>query len=402
MSIVPLKIYEILEKAVNGNIENFEVNVQDPNKKGEGFLGQIFFVSLRDKYTGKQLHFVVKQAFSEQNIRDMHPIRDVFVTEIYFYKKLWPKLLKFQEKVSPANRFVHLAKCFATASEENCERLLLENLKYQGFVMHDKKKALEKEQFEFIFKVYGKLHAISFAYKALDPESLLELVEGVTDVWIVMSHKSHFHDAVKIIHEESLEYLEPSVEGAIIKKYKHYVDDGLDLLLKSLAKGKYTAITHGDCWSNNMMFKYDNSGETVDVRFLDFQMFRVGSPVCDLSYCLYSGGTKEVFDDLDHLLHVYHDSLSESLREYGCDPMELYPLEALKNDWKVHCQFGAAMGLMLWRAKLTYDNDVMDLSDMCEDEEGVKKFFQANCDENTFKERVRDIVTHLYENNYII
>lgn len=209
-SIVSPKIYEILKKAVNGNIENFVISVHDPNKKGEGFLGQILFVSLQDKYTGKRLDFVVKQAFSEQNIRESHPIRDVFVNEIYFYKKVWPKLSKFQEKVPPKNRFVHLAKHFAAISEENFERLLLENLKSEGFVMHNKKEPLGIKQFEFIFKVYGKLHAVSLAYKALDLDGFSELVSGITDVWMTFRDNQRFQEAVKITYENSLECFDRS------------------------------------------------------------------------------------------------------------------------------------------------------------------------------------------------
>lgn len=131
-------------------------------------------------------------------------------------------------------------------------------------------------------------------------------------------------------------------------------------------------------------------------------MFRVGSPVCDLAYCLYSGGDKQAFDGLDHLLHVYHDSLSECLRAYGCNANELYSLEVLKNEWKVHCQFGVTMGLMIWRGKLTYDDNIVDLVDICEDEKGMNKFYETSYDKETFKQRTRDIIIHLYENDYLI
>ncbi|XP_023312538.1 uncharacterized protein LOC111692681, partial [Anoplophora glabripennis] len=145
-----------------------------------------------------------------------------------------------------------------------------------------------------------------------------------------------------------------------------------------------------------------SSGKLIDVRFLDFQLVRLGSPVCDLSYCLYSGGTKETFDDLDHLLQIYHDSLSENIRAYGCDPDELYPLKALKDDWKVYFHWGVRFGFSVWRGKLVYDDEVLDLTDVAtEDGENVQKFTDTKFDEKTFKERTRDIILHLYENNLL-
>lgn len=138
------------------------------------------------------------------------------------------------------------------------------------------------------------------------------------------------------------------------------------------------------------------------MRLIDFQLVRLGSPVCDLSYSLYSGGTKAIFDDLDHLLQVYHDSLSESLRAYGCDPDVLYPLHALKDDWKVYCQLGITMGLSIWRGKLVDDDEVVDLTDLALDEgNGMDKFKAAKFDEKTYKEITNDVILHLYENNYL-
>lgn len=256
---IPHKIYEVLKSAVKGDIEDFTVSLNDFNKKGDGYLGQVFFVVLRHKSNGKQLNFVVKQAFCEQNIREFHPIRDAFTNEIYFYTKLWPKLQEFQKIIPPRLRFDHLAKCLAVNPEENFEKLVLENLKGQGFVMHDKRKALDMEKFESIFKLYGKFHAISFAYKTLKPEEFSELAKAVTDVWVSFSQKQVFQDAIMLAHRQCFDNLEQGADDAIIEKYKHYLEDGMDVFRKSLTNGKYTIAVHGDCWSNNMMFKYDVS-----------------------------------------------------------------------------------------------------------------------------------------------
>lgn len=256
---VPSKVYEILKKAVNGNIDNFIVHVDDPNKKGEGFLGQIFFISLKDRITGKELNFVVKQALSQESVREHHPIRNVFLNEIYFYTKLWPELSDFQERIPSPIRFLHLPKYFAATSEDNFERLLIENLKYQGFVMHEKEKVLEIEKIEFIFKIYGKFHAMSFAYKALNPAKYSELVKGVSDLWMVYSNKTSFQDSAKLAYEASLECFQPGVDDVIIEKCKDHINTAVGLFKKSLDNGQYTCVTHGDCWSNNMMFKYDVS-----------------------------------------------------------------------------------------------------------------------------------------------
>ncbi|XP_018566812.1 uncharacterized protein LOC108907558 [Anoplophora glabripennis] len=312
-AIIPLKVYEILKEAVPGNIENFQYVLR--------------VLALRDKNTGGHLDFVVKQANPDVNAREFHPVREAFLNEIYFYTKLWPEFQKLQEKIPPKLRINHLPKCLAATPQENFERIVLENLCFQNFVIHDRKKPFHKDTFEYIFKLYGRLHAISFAYKALHPEKFSELSNGVIDVWSIYLSKSLFHDAIRIAHEQSLKSLQPGVDDAVIEKYRHYIKNGVELAQRSLINSTYTCIIHGDCWSNNMMFKYDESGKLTDLRLLDFQNVRLGSPISDLSYCLYSGGTKETFDDLDCLLQIYHDSFSENLRAFGCDSNEVYPLE---------------------------------------------------------------------------
>ncbi|ENN80232.1 hypothetical protein YQE_03339, partial [Dendroctonus ponderosae] len=76
--------------------------------------------------------------------------------------------------------------------------------------------------------------------------------------------------------------------------------------------GKYAAWTHGDCWSNNLMFKYRANGELEYIKLLDHQLGRDSTPVHDLSYLFYSGASKAEFDKLDYYtIRVFQNSLGE-------------------------------------------------------------------------------------------
>lgn len=139
--------------------------------------------------------------------------------------------------------------------------------------------------------------------------------------------------------------------------------------------------------------------QVTDIRFLDFQMSKEGSPCCDLSYCLYSGASKEILKDLNYYLQLYHDSLSETLRQFGCDSRLLYPLQELKNDWKRFCKLGFTLALMLWKLKLTHDGEFKDLEDFVKLSE--EEFNSSAYDEETYKKVTRDLILHLYENDYL-
>ncbi|RZC37726.1 EcKinase and/or DUF1679 domain containing protein, partial [Asbolus verrucosus] len=90
------------------------------------------------------------------------------------------------------------------------------------------------------------------------------------------------------------------------------------------------------------MFKYqgDDKSKPTDMRFLDFQLSRVGSPVIDLSYFLYSCADEEVLNNFDSILKVYHSSISDCLSELGCDPETAFPFKKLKEHWREYGKFG--------------------------------------------------------------
>lgn len=108
----------------------------------------------------------------------------------------------------------------------------------------------------------------------------------------------------------------------------------------------FNVITHGDLWSNNMMFTSSND-RPVDVKFVDFQMGCHTSHVVDLQYALYSSSHRDITAaDWSELIEYYYEVLAETLRSLAY-PDELIPtLEGLWSEWKRQGA-GAAVSLHL-------------------------------------------------------
>ncbi|KAJ8963396.1 hypothetical protein NQ318_018874 [Aromia moschata] len=386
MSVISNELSALLKTAVNESLENYSITVPDSNKKGEGFMGQLCFVSVENKASKKASHFVVKQAFSDEKFRSIHPIRRYFLNEIYIYSTVWPALEKFQRDVPIADVFDKTPRCFCTSSKDGAEALVLDDLRDEGFVVHKKDVPLNKEHFKYIFRQYGRFHAVSFAYKVLHPRDYNEMAKGLTVDYRLLCNVNSFEDYVTYITDTSFKRLRSENDEKLLEKYRPYLENGLEILENScFYRGNYSAVIHGDCWSNNMMFKYDEQNKLSDIRLLDFQFSNIGTPACDLSYCLYSGGTKEIFDELDYYLKVYHASFAETIKEFGLDSDEVYPFDELKKDWKQYCKMGFILGLMVWRLKLTKDDDVKDLTEVGDTDDGVpKEFLSSSFDEETF------------------
>ena len=73
-------------------------------------------------------------------------------------------------------------------------------------------------------------------------------------------------------------------EDQLIRRVRDYAKnkamDDLEAMLTDSFKDKSTikTITHGDLWSNNMMFSKDETGKVQAVKLLDYQMMGLFHP----------------------------------------------------------------------------------------------------------------------------
>ena len=110
------------------------------------------------------------------------------------------------------------------------------------------------------------------------------------------------------------------------QKSKHFVDKltqfretMIDKAAKVYCKNEngFNVLTHGDLWSNNLMFKYNDKNEPTDVLMVDFSAGFFGSPGIDLAYLICSSSTEDIKEkEIDYLLNFYHQHLVQSLKKY--------------------------------------------------------------------------------------
>lgn len=82
-------------------------------------------------------------------------------------------------------------------------------------------------------------------------------------------------------------------------------------------ENSFIALTHGDLWSNNTMYTYDDENDATmpnDALLVDFQVGSIGPVVMDLAYTLYTSSHADITDrDWDLLLQYYHNELRTTL-----------------------------------------------------------------------------------------
>nr|XP_024214048.1 uncharacterized protein LOC106682286 isoform X4 [Halyomorpha halys] len=185
----------------------------------------------------------------------------------------------------------------------------------------------------------------SFFYKGYEAVS-----EGIKKYW----GREWFELADKL--RLPLEYLLEKMLGI-----------GLDI------ENRFCVLNHGDCWSNNLMFKYDWRNKPIAVRFLDFQAPHYNTPAIDLTYFLHQSMVPVVRRTrFVELLEHYYESLLRSFDKYkysGPRPS----FDDILNEMERVSFFGLSMFAIRHAVVTTDMEDAMDLERILvtEGEEGL-------------------------------
>lgn len=144
--------------------------------------------------------------------------------------------------------------------------------------------------------------------------------------------------------------------------------------------------------------KFQQEGKIENMVLIDFQLFGLYCPVHDLVYAFYPGATGSTLDKFEQYLQLYYESLSNTLQELNLDAGKIYTFSTLKEDWKDYAKFGFFLALLVWRMKLARSEDLIDYAEI--DHENPREIRLTEEKENTYREIVRNLVLHMYNNNF--
>ncbi|CAG9859338.1 unnamed protein product [Phyllotreta striolata] len=399
MEVTLLKNFNsIVENITKEKVDNFDVVIANNEKSDDGFVGKIHFVTLKSKKNNLKYDLVFKHAVVDKSNEASDFISTCFFNEVHFYQKIWPELRHFQALHPKVGTNKNIPKYFTSSLEEENKIVVLENLKLANYECHPANILLDFRTYENIFRVYGKFHAISFAFKQKNPEKFAEICRPLKYNWNFLNENETVLKEVVKLFEKLEMYLKEENDEILLKYRKSYLDNRVALFKDCIQYKGTSIILHGDCWSNNIMFKYNRAREIEEIKLIDFQMSSTGSPVLDLSYSLYSGAGKDTLNNLDKLLKIYHSTLSEELRLYDCDPQEIYSYETLMEEWKKLSRFGFILGTVIFSSKFT---DVAQKVKVDEFVNTPSNEILTTFNEEKFKEVILDLVRHMHENNFL-
>lgn len=291
------------------------------------------YVSLQDQT--KSLRFFIKMQ-SQDNKHQYAFMREarMFEKEMFVYRDYF-QLVK--------NTLKNCDLSFAAKYYGNVgASLILEDLSQSGYKM-PKTIELDKEWTMLGLESLAKLHATSFAVEVIKSKTTKNYSLGKEfqkDLRETMFVKEENCYAYKFIHTSlkaaiTLIDLLPESPKLSNKDFKTLLRNSTFLDNYETTKFR-RAVSHGDLWAKNVMFKAEEN-VPLECKILDFQQLRYCSPALDVLEWIHQVCTPKISQCYYHwLLDYYYSKLKECLQKYDVKIEDVLPLDDFEASCKVY------------------------------------------------------------------
>ncbi|RXG58780.1 hypothetical protein Avbf_13940 [Armadillidium vulgare] len=176
--------------------------------------------------------------------------KDIFSREKVILTDVLEAMSKHLERLNLAP--IKTPRLFASYLEEEKEALVLENLRTQGFQMHERRKGHDYQHAFLVMEELGRFHASSLILEEAIAPKTFEPWFDVNNKTFKVFEKlitSHAEGAIKFLnviprYEKCVKWL-----NANMKFLGRYFLEGFK------SSKPFGVLAHGDCWTNNMLFK---------------------------------------------------------------------------------------------------------------------------------------------------
>ena len=109
----------------------------------------------------------------------------------------------------------------------------------------------------------------------------------------------------------------------------------------------WEVLLHGDAWSNNMIFRYDEvTKKPVEIILIDLQLCREGDPFSDVNYTLFVSTNEDLRrKHLTSMLHLYYDTFTEICNNFSVPTLPGWSWEEFNRRFHRAQMFGAYMAV---------------------------------------------------------
>ncbi|XP_052869551.1 uncharacterized protein LOC128275177 [Anopheles cruzii] len=416
-NVVP-QLPQYLHRAVEGfapqdgfTVGKFSVTFELGSNKGDGFVGQLFKAIVTE--SDRKSEYLCKIPPLDDARREQFHSMTAFAREALVYADILPKIYEYQRAkglTSPGEGFFHAPRCYHAYCDEAAQEsvILMEDLRLRNFQMWNKHNPIDHDHAKLVMEHIGRLHAVSLAMKRDRPEEFEAYkLSNTLDIYfeaegpfrnMVLSQMQMAIDALEEhdhVGRQKLEALKPNT----FRELKRCSDTKL--------AEPYSVIRHGDCWSNNIMFRYED-GAPKEMVLVDWQNVSYVSPAQDIVYFIYSC-TDEAFRERYYfeMIDIYYRSLSATLEKLQHDANELFPRSALDEQLRQYGGYGFLMAIFLIPMMCTRNEELPDFEERAHkmqstDQQLNESFFSTSeSSHDAYTTRMRGVVRDCIRYGYL-
>ncbi|KAF6206026.1 hypothetical protein GE061_017251 [Apolygus lucorum] len=275
--------------------------------KGENYLSEIERVRatvLLGSGKTKKISLIIKNQHETEQMKKLSLELGVFFREITMYRDILPKMEDLLDEIKEEEDLLW-GRCY---DYRLYDRLVFEDLNEAGFRMADRKKQLGLQAALLVVKNLAKFHALS---KILLDRGEIPLDVFGKHIWArepEISKRMVTENAerlLKVMKTWGDEWQEASerFEKAIPDLGKKFAEE------LTVKPDEFAVLCHGDCWTNNMLFKGEDLENPTAVKLLDLQISFLSTPAWDLHYFFKTSVRLEVRKKhTDQILQEYVNS----------------------------------------------------------------------------------------------
>ena len=185
----------------------------------------------------------------------------LFRKEIGFYSQILPLLNDELKRINEP--YLKMPRYFHSVSEPSKEVLYLEDLRREGFSMHNPKKILDNDHIELLLRELARFHAAStllLSRNDFTAEHLLENFPCLEDY-----EEQIEREGSELTFDKALPYLfecgaliadRMKKYGDLAKKIRAMVNNVGELFkAQYTSKPEFQTLIHTDFWNNNFLFR---------------------------------------------------------------------------------------------------------------------------------------------------
>ncbi|XP_028157094.1 uncharacterized protein LOC114350467 isoform X4 [Ostrinia furnacalis] len=375
--------------------------------KGDSYLSDLMRIRIygnNEHGVSKNVQVILKTMPSSVARRLTFKSHEFFQNEINFYVKVLPALLEFQAKKKLSEPFDSYVKLFFAHCDGTNDVICLEDASLENFGGAVRQEGIDLAHCQQTLKSLAQFHAISFAMKDQNPEEFEDIRHHIFEVYYHERLRNWYRRFWKRICGIAIDAVEREYPDSVyVEKIKQFcVPERYDDMIKAATRSVTGVISHGDSWTNNFLFKYEN-GTPVDAKIIDFQLTRCATPVLDIAFMFYACTSQDLrLKHYEELLRFYYDVLSKQIVEMGSDPEKLYPWGLFKEEIKKYSYFGLAFSFESTPMIILTPEDAIDM-----EVKGVSKldiddvWCIGPIKDKRGRQREADNVVHCVDNGYI-